>query len=274
MKQIKGKVRILKTKKLLIFVFALLLLKLIVIIDGSLLILLVFGNKIVHIRLGLSELHLVHIFPCIPMQEGLSHEHGSELLTDSLEKLLNGSRVPNESGSHFQTSGRNVAHSSFDVVRNPFDKIAGVLILNSKHLFIDLLHRHAAPEDSSHGEIPTVPRITCRHHVLSIEHLLSEFRNSKSTILLGATGSQGSKPGHEKVQAWEWNHVHGKLSEVSVQLSREPWGGGNAGHGEGDKMVEVSIRRVGQLQSSEANIVESLIVNAISLIGVLNQLMD
>ena len=40
--------------------------------DGSLLVLLVLRNQIVHVRLGLSELHLVHTLAGVPMQESLT----------------------------------------------------------------------------------------------------------------------------------------------------------------------------------------------------------
>jgi hypothetical protein len=39
-------------------------------------------------------------------------------------------------------------------------------------------------------------------------------------------------------------------------------------------MVQITIRRVGQPESAEADVIESLIVNTVSLIGVFNQLMD
>ncbi len=39
-------------------------------------------------------------FSCVPMQEGLSSEHGSELLRDPFEYLLNGSGVSNKCGTH------------------------------------------------------------------------------------------------------------------------------------------------------------------------------
>ena len=59
---------------------ALLLLKLAFLLGRGVLVLLVLRNKIVHVGLGLSELHLVHALASIPVQEGLAAEHSSELL--------------------------------------------------------------------------------------------------------------------------------------------------------------------------------------------------
>ena len=42
----------------------------------------------IHVGLGLGELHLVHALAGVPVQEGLSAEHGGELLTDPLEEFL------------------------------------------------------------------------------------------------------------------------------------------------------------------------------------------
>merc|ERR1711997_1440322 len=77
--------------------FFLLIVKFLVIHTG-LLILLVFGNQIVHVALSFCELHFIHAFTSVPMQEGLTAEHSSELFRDALEQFLNGSRVPNEGG--------------------------------------------------------------------------------------------------------------------------------------------------------------------------------
>jgi hypothetical protein len=40
-----------------------------------------------------SEFHFVHSLSGVPMKEGLSLEHSSELLVDSLEQFLDGSAV-------------------------------------------------------------------------------------------------------------------------------------------------------------------------------------
>lgn len=115
----------------------------------GLLILLVLSNQILHVRLRLGELHLVHTLLGIPMQESLPLEHGSELVTNTLEELLDSSRVAKEGDSHLHSSWSNVTLRGEDVVRNPFDEVGVVLHLNVLHLFLDLLHGNLAAEDGS-----------------------------------------------------------------------------------------------------------------------------
>ena len=107
---------------------SLLLLELFV-LGGGLLVLLVLGHQVVHVGLGLSELHLVHALASVPVEEGLPPEHGGELLGDPLEQLLDGGGVTDEGGGHLETSGGNVADSSLHVVWDPLDEVGGVLIL-------------------------------------------------------------------------------------------------------------------------------------------------
>merc|ERR1719206_1522801 len=93
------------------------------IINSSFLVLLILRHQIIHIRLSFSELHLVHTLSSVPVKESLSPEHGSELLGDPLEQLLDGGGVADERGSHLESSWRNIADSSLDIVRNPLNKV-------------------------------------------------------------------------------------------------------------------------------------------------------
>merc|ERR1719461_473821 len=86
-------------------------------LGSRILVLLVLRHQIVHVALSFSELHFVHTFTSVPMQEGLSSEHSCELLADSLEQLLDRSAVPNECRRHLQSSRRNVANCGLYVVR-------------------------------------------------------------------------------------------------------------------------------------------------------------
>ena len=67
----KGSVSLLMCSQLLPLVV-----ELPVIVDGCLLVLLVLGDQVVHVGLRLGELHFVHAFASVPVEESLnSNQH-------------------------------------------------------------------------------------------------------------------------------------------------------------------------------------------------------
>ncbi|GIL49593.1 hypothetical protein Vafri_5927 [Volvox africanus] len=86
----------------------LLALELALLLSGSVLVLLVFRHQVVHVRLSLSELHLVHALTSVPVKESLAPEHSSELLGHALEHLLDRSRVTDEGSRHLEALGWDV----------------------------------------------------------------------------------------------------------------------------------------------------------------------
>ena len=91
--------------------------------------------------------------------------------------------------------------------------------------------------------------------------------------LLRTTGGQWCKASHEEVQTWEWHKVHCNLAQVAVQLSWETQAAGHTTHSSRHQVVQVTVCWCGQLQSSEANIVQCFVVKQEGLIRVLHQLM-
>merc|ERR1712121_207064 len=81
----------------------------VIIISGGILILLVFRHEIIHIALCLGELHLIHSLSSVPVQECLTSEHCSELLSHPMEHILNGSGVTNECSGHLEPSWWDIA---------------------------------------------------------------------------------------------------------------------------------------------------------------------
>ena len=65
------------------------------------------------------------------------------------------------------------------------------------------------------------------------------------------------------MESGEGHHVDGELSEIGVQLTGESEAGGDTAHGGGDEVVQVTVGGGGELEGSEADIVESLVVNAL-----------
>ena len=192
------------------------------------------------------------------MQESLATEHSSELVTDTLEELLDGGRVTNEGGRHPEVTGRNRAESGLDVVGNPLDEIGLVLVLDVAHLVLDLLHGDLTAEDGGAGEVAAVTEVGSSHHVLGVEHLLGQLGNGDGAVRRTATAGQRGKADHEEMETREGNHVDGQLAEVGVELTRETETGGNTGHDGRDQVVQVTVRGVGELEGTHANVVQSL----------------
>ena len=146
------------------------------------------------------------------MEEGLATEHGRELLRDTLEELLDGRAVTDERSGHLETTWGDVAHGGLDVVRDPFDKVAAVLVLHVEDLLVHLLHGHTTTEDDGHSKIAAMAGVAGGHHVLGVEHLLSQLWDGQGPVLLAATGRERGEAGHKEVETREGHHVDGQLA--------------------------------------------------------------
>jgi len=151
--------------------------------------------------------------------------------------------------------------------------VGGILCLNAPHLFLNFLHADLATEDGSDGQISSLSRIGSSHHVLCIKHLLSQLGDAQCAELMTSTRSQGSKPNHEEMQTREGNHVDGKFSEVRVELPRKTETSGHTRHDGRDEVIEISVGRGIEFEGADADIIQRLVVNAESLVRVLDELL-
>mmetsp|Transcript_9909 Transcript_9909/g.24689 ORF Transcript_9909/g.24689 Transcript_9909/m.24689 type:complete len:545 (-) Transcript_9909:49-1683(-) len=248
----------------------------VVVLYSRVLVLLVLSDEVILVGLGLGELHLIHSLAGVPVQEGLPPEHDAELVGNSSEDVLHGSRVADEGGREIRLwdLGRDVANRGLDVVWNPLDEVSGVLVLHLEHLILDILGRHLAPEEGRGGQVPSVPGVCRSHHVPSLEDLLREVANRDPPVGGGGGRSQRGEADLEEVQAWERDEVHAELSQVGVQLPREPQAAGHTCHHTAHQIVQVAERWVGHLECLVADVVQGLVVDHHDLVRVLDQLVD
>lgn len=85
------------------------------------------------------------------MQESLTPEYGSELITNILKEFLDRGRVTNKGSRYLKALRRNRVESSLDIIRNLLYKVRGVLILDIAYLVLNLLNRDFTTEISSAG---------------------------------------------------------------------------------------------------------------------------
>lgn len=72
----------------------------------------------------------------------------------------------------------------------------------------------------------------------------------------------------------EHTHVDSQLTEVGVELTRETQTRCDTGHHNGHEVVQITVCWCRQLERTEADVVERLVVNAECLVRVLNELVD
>merc|ERR1719161_158754 len=250
-------------------VLTLLFVELTLLLGSCILVLLILRNQVVHVTFRLSELHLVHAFTCVPVEEGFATEHRREVLGYALEHLLNRRGIAEKSDRHLQALRWDVADRAFHVVRDPLDEVRRVLVLYIQHLLVHLLRRHSATEHRSGRKVAAVPRVSRAHHVLGIEHLLRQLRYRQSPVLLGATGGERREARHEEVQAWERDEIYSELPQVAIQLARKSQATGHTTDCSTHQVVQVTVGWCGKLQCAEADVVECLVVEQEAFICVL-----
>merc|ERR1712178_543903 len=103
------------------------LLVLVISANSGILLVLVLGDQVPDVLVGLLELHLVHALALVPVEEGLALVHGTELGGQALEDSLEGGGVGDEGARGFIIDWCALDDGGLLVVRDPLDEVVRVL---------------------------------------------------------------------------------------------------------------------------------------------------
>merc|ERR1719228_98891 len=117
---------------------------LLIVISANLgvLLVLVLGDQVADVLVGLLELHLVHALALVPVEEGLALVHGTELGGQALEDALKGRGVGDEGARGGVVFGRDLDDGGLHVVGDPRNEVVGVVLLALLANLVNLLGLH------------------------------------------------------------------------------------------------------------------------------------
>ena len=88
----------------------------------------------------LCKLLYVHSLFSEPVKKSSSPVHDPKLEVKPFKQFLYGCVVGNECSRHFHSMRWNITNCNFGIVRDPFNEMSGVFVLDSRHLIFDFLH--------------------------------------------------------------------------------------------------------------------------------------
>merc|ERR1712038_1268169 len=83
---------------------------------GGILLVLVLGDQVAHVLVGLLEFHLVHALALVPVEERLALVHGAELGGQALKDALERGGVGHEGAARLEVLGRDLDNGGLLVV--------------------------------------------------------------------------------------------------------------------------------------------------------------
>merc|ERR1712038_1296255 len=197
--------------------------------DNGILLVLVLGDKVPDVLVGLLELHLVHTLTLVPVEEGLALVHGTELGGQALEDSLEGGGVSDE-GARGLVVDWGTLDDGVGVV--------GVALLAD---VINLLGGHRATEDQGSRHVLAIIGLHVGEEVTWAVDLVDELLHVDELVALVLLAGERSLGDQEEVQTRERHQVDAELPEVTVQLTRESERAGDTGHDARNEVVQIRI---------------------------------
>merc|ERR1712025_1289281 len=245
-------------------------------LGADLLVVLLEGGKILT---GLGELTFLHTLTDVPVHEGTLGVHEVEFVVNAGQSLGHGGRVGNHgAGAHDlgeiatrHHGGWLVVDAALETSRTPVDKLDGALGLDGSNSSVHVLGDDVTTVHQAHSHVFTVTGITLGEHRSGLEHRVGDLAHRQLLVVrLLSRDDRGVRRKHE-VDTRVWHQVGLELGDVHVQGTIETQRSRQRGRDLLDDAVQVGVRRALNVQATTANIVDGLVVQTESHIGVLQQ---
>jgi len=245
-------------------------------LDTDFFVILLEGSKILT---SLGELTFFHTFTDVPMDEGSLGVHKIEFMINSGEDLSDGSGVGDHaSGSHdlgeittWNDGWWLVVDTALETGWAPVDELDGSLGLDGGDSGVDILGDDITSVHETASHVLSVSWIALGHHGGWLEGGVGDFSDRELLVVCLLSGDNWGVGGKHKVDTWVWHQVGLELSDIDVEGTIESEGGSERGDNLSNKSVQVGVGWSLNVEVSSADIVDGLVVEHNSDIGVLKE---
>merc|ERR1719361_795771 len=234
---------------------------------------LVFSNQVTNVFVCFLELHLVHTFSFVPMEESLSSVHSTKLSGQTLEDAFQCRGVGNECRAHVARNWRRFNNGALNVVGNPLDKVVSLLVLKFVHILVDVVCGHTSTEAERGCQVLSIVWFDVGEEVSCAVSLCRQLLNRHFYLFGMVRTNKRCLRNEEEVESREGDQVDSQLSKVAVQFTREAKGRSHTATSLSNKSIQLTVSGLFVLQNVVVDVVQSLVVNDKRFVRVFQQLM-
>eukprot|EP00962_Isochrysis_galbana_P028381 scaffold8972_cov118-Isochrysis_galbana.AAC.3 len=232
-----------------------------------------------HVLARLGELALLHALADVPVDEGALGVHQVELVVDARVELGDAGRVGHHGdGAHHlgQVAARHdgrrlVVDAALEAGWAPVDKLDGALGLDGGHRRVDVLGHHVAAVHEAARHVLAVARVHLDEHGGRLEDRVGDLGDRELLVVRLLGRDDGRERGDGEVDARVRHQIGLELGQVHVERAVKAERGGHRRDDLRGQAVEVGVRRALDVEVAAADVVERLVVDHESDVGVLEQ---
>merc|ERR1712018_226074 len=159
--------------------------------------------------------------------------------------------------------------ANLEVSGAPVDELDGPLGLDGGDGSVDVLRNDISTVQHAAGHVLAVVGVALHHLVGGLEAGVGDLSYGQLLVVSLLGGDDGGVGGQGEVDPGVGHQAGLELSQIDVESTIEPQGGGDGGHDLADQPVEVGVGGTLDVQVTTADVVDGLIVDHEGAVGVL-----